>query len=108
MRTLQIAIEAQRDMGSPSGDDGTWFVKCADEDADHFAVITTGDAPELVADFATRAEAQAFADELATLRPGDTFETRDGFHVVVCVVPFTFDGPMTEIEAQEHGDAFVD
>ena len=105
MRTLQIAIEAQRDMGSP---DGAWFAPCADEDADQFAVMTTGDAPELVTDFATRAEAQAFADELATLRPGDTFETRDGSFVVVCVVPFTFDGPMTESDAQEHGDAFAD
>jgi len=104
MRTLQIAIEAQRDMGSPSGDDGTWFVKCADEDAEHFAVTNTGG--ELVADFATRAEAQAFADELATLRPGDTFETRDGRYVVACIVPFTFDGPMTEGEARENGDAF--
>jgi len=106
MRMLQIAIEAQRDMGSPSGDDGTWFVKCADEDAGHFAVTNTDG--ELIADFATRAEAQAFADELATLRPGDTFETRDGWHVVVCVVPFTFDGPMTESEACEAGDAFAD
>jgi len=106
MRTLQIAIEAQRDMGSPSGDDGTWFVKCADEDAEHFAVTNTDG--ELIADFATRAEAQAFADELATLRPGDTFETRDGSHVVVCIVPFTFDGPMMESEACEAGDAFAD
>ena len=106
MRTLQIAIEAQRDMGSPSGEGDTWFAKCADEDAEQFAVTNT--AGELVTDFATRAEAQTFADELATLRPGDTFETRDGSFVVVCVVPFTFDGPMTESEAQEHGDAFAD
>lgn len=108
MRTLQIAIEAQRDTGSPSGDDGSWFVPCADEDADQFAVMTTGNEPELVTDFASRAEAQAFADELVTLRAGDTFETRDGWHVVVCVVPFTFDGPMTESEAREHGDGFAD
>ena len=107
MRTLQIAVEPQRDMGSPSGEEGTWFVKCADEDADIFAVVTIGDAPELVADFATRAEAQAFADELAALRPGDTFETRDGSFVVVCVVPFTFDGPMTQAAAQAHGDGFA-
>jgi hypothetical protein len=106
MRTLQIAIEAQRDIGSPTGDAGTRFVKCADEDAEQFAVTNTRG--ELVADFATRAEAQAFADELATLRPGDTFETRDGSFVVVCVVPFTFDGPMTEGEACEAGDAFAD
>jgi hypothetical protein len=106
MRTLQIAIEAQRDMGSPTGEDGTWFVPCADEDAEQYAVTNTSG--ELVADFATRAEAQAFADELATLRPGDTFETRDGFYVVACIAPFTFDGPMTEGEAQENGDAFED
>jgi hypothetical protein len=67
-------IEPQRDMGSPSGEDGTWFVKCADEDADQFAVFVVGrDAdPELIADFATRAEAEFFIGEndAATVRAG--------------------------------------
>jgi len=103
MRTLQMAIEAQRDTGSPNGER---FVGCADEDADQFAVITTGGGA--VTDFATRAEAEVFADDLTRMRAGDIFETRDGWHVVVCVVPFTFDGPMTEAEAQKHGDGFAD
>ncbi len=62
---IRFEIEPQRDIGSPSGEDGTWMVKCAAEDADSFAVFVVGSLPDpiLIDDFATEWEARAFTKE---------------------------------------------
>ena len=57
-------IEPQRDSfkGTPEGADGsTWFVKCEECEADHWAVFDiSGDDPELIDDFPSRDAAEAF------------------------------------------------
>lgn len=64
---MRYTIEPQRDWfklhpDEKPDDDSTWFVPCEDADADHFAVfrVEGEQEPELLDDFPTRAEAEAF------------------------------------------------
>jgi hypothetical protein len=104
-------VSPMRDMGSPSGEDETWFVPCEAEDAEQWTVFYTprGERadPLPVADFATKDEADKLAAEIVNLRPGDVFETMHGWFVVIDSHDFAADGPMTEAEAREHGDTFA-